>query len=248
MGPGLAVPCHPAAPAVPGRAAAVAAAGGPPSGRRSPAPACTDRRRSGSTRTLARRADVPRPATATQPTAGIASVLALGALAKSGSPPRWSCLRRARDAVPPGRGEQRQQMKWFAYAGHRYPRPAAGQYRRSPPLLCFRLSGFVDVIRCRSPSGSRSSGTACTTSTSSSARHRLRLAWRRSSPLVYILVVVGIGSLGSGSVAAQARGRTWPCPSWRPRWWRWPSSRSGNGCSAWPTGWCSASGPPRTRR
>ena len=46
----------------------------------------------------------------------------------------------------------------------------------------------------------------------------------------------------------RARARTWACRSWRPRWWRWRSSRSGSGCSGWPTGWCSASGPPRMRR
>ena len=65
--------------------------------------------------------------------------------------------------------------------------------------------------------------------------------------VVYVVIVVGIGSLDPVS-CRPGRGRIWACRSWRPRWWRWPSSRSGNGCSGWPTGWCSASGPPPTRR
>ena len=64
---------------------------------------------------------------------------------------------------------------------------------------------------------------------------------------VYVLVVAGIGSLGPGALRP-ARGQAWACPSWPPRWWRWPSSRSGNGCSTWPTSWCSAPGPLPTRR
>ena len=43
---------------------------------------------------------------------------------------------------------------------------------------------------------------------------------------VYVLVVVGIGSLGPVP-GTLARGRIWACRSWRPRWWRPPSSRSG---------------------
>ena len=45
-----------------------------------------------------------------------------------------------------------------------------------------------------------------------------------------VLVVVGIGH-GIRLPYTGARARTWPCPSWPPRWWRWCSSRSGSGCS-----------------
>ena len=37
------------------------------------------------------------------------------------------------------------------------------------------------------------------------------------------------------------------CRRWPPRWWRSRSSRSGSGPGGWPTGWCTAGGPPRTR-
>ena len=59
---------------------------------------------------------------------------------------------------------------------------------------------------------------------------------------VYVAIVVGIGSaIGTGASP------TWPCRSWPPRWWRWPSARSVTASSAWPTGWSTGSGPPPTR-
>ena len=59
---------------------------------------------------------------------------------------------------------------------------------------------------------------------------------------VYAAVVVGLGRL-------LPRGREisgWR--SWRPRWSPWRSSRSGCGSSTGRTGWCTASGPLRTKR
>ena len=64
---------------------------------------------------------------------------------------------------------------------------------------------------------------------------------------VYVLSWPGSARWGPAS-CRRVHGRIWGCRSWRPRWWRWRSSRSGSGCSSWPTGWCSASGPPRMRR
>ena len=61
---------------------------------------------------------------------------------------------------------------------------------------------------------------------------------------VYVLLVVGVGVRSPGLAGSRASG----CRSWRPRWSRWRSSRSGRVRSGWPTAWSTASGPRRTRR
>ena len=60
---------------------------------------------------------------------------------------------------------------------------------------------------------------------------------------VYVAIVVGLGALiGQGTSKPNLGLSILP-----PRWWRWRSSRSGTGCSAWPTAWCTGSGPLPTR-
>ena len=60
---------------------------------------------------------------------------------------------------------------------------------------------------------------------------------------VYVAIVVGLGSLAHSA----AHGRAWSCRSSPRPSLPWRSSRSGHGSSAWPTGWSTAGGPPRTR-
>ena len=144
------------------------------------------------------------------------------------------------------RGEQRQQMKWFAYAGIATLVLFPGDtVLATTPLL--HAMGFVGAILLPAAIGF-----------AILKYHLYDIDVVISKTIVYGSLAAFITAVyvrsWSGSAhsdpapSIRARGRTWACPSWPPRWWRWRSSRSGSGCSGWPTGWCSASGPPRMRR
>ena len=221
MGPRLAVPHHSLAAAVPRRAPAVA--------EMAPRDLADVRRRwRGDPRDLARpepelAADVPQPgpggdAGHQESRRGIRG---RGAGARGRRRPDLPC--RADHAVPPQPGRAATADEVVRLRGDSHPRAAAGQHR---PRHHPGTAGHG--LRGRDPAAGRDRHRDPEVPP---VRHRrrhqqdrgVRGAGRVHHRGLRRLLVVGIGSW-----PGPAGGRTWDCRSWRPRWWRWRSSRSGS--------------------
>ena len=141
--------------------------------------------------------------TATQATAGIASVLELGAFAV-GIATAVVCLAGLVTRFHRSRGEQRQQMKWFAYAGIATLVLLPGNTALATTAV-LQVMGFVDVILLPAAIGI--------------AVFRYRLydidvvisktivygCLAAFITVVYVVIVAGLGGLGSGSLHAGSR-------------------------------------------
>ena len=141
--------------------------------------------------------------TATQATKGLASVFEVGAVAV-GIITAVVCLAglvmRFRRSV----GEQRQQMKWFAYAGIATLVLLPGNtVLATTPVL--QIMGYVDVILLPAAIGFAILKYRLYDIDVVISRTIVYGSLAAFITAVYVLVVVGIGSLGSGSVSAGSR-------------------------------------------
>ncbi len=119
----------------------------------------------------------------------------------------------------------------------------------SKTIVYGSLAAFITAVRAIHVSGPNENRPRDAVVRDSPPPRILWLVRSDEYPQLPYTSLLSSGSAPSDQVPCTlAPGPAWACRSWPPRWWRWPSSRSGSGCSTWPTGWCSASGPPLTRR